>query len=213
MILLILFLRQHFHIRAVVTDSNYPWGNVGECREEVSECDGTTGEMIVVQEKVEPDFEICDNKDNDCNGITDDLDEDEDGVYDCGEDLCLGSVFDNVKLNPNHYAQIDSFDAFEIGANQYCSLVYTMTETKGCTCSQIALKLGGQSSKGCAPGLMEDWTGLDSTPDREYNKKGGNKVTGNFIDTLNSEPGFLCIVSIVAIIALAVVAIYSMRKE
>lgn len=198
---------------SVVTDSNYPWGNVGECKEEISECDGTTGEMIVVQEKIGPDFETCDGKDNDCNSVIDDLDEDEDGVYDCGEDFCPGSVFDNVELNPNHYAQIDSFDAFEIGENHYQSLVYTMAETKGCTCSQLALNLGAQSSKGCAPGLMEEWTGLDSTPDREYNKKGGNKVTGKFTEALNGEAGLLYILTTTAIIALATVAIYALRKK
>jgi hypothetical protein len=45
-----------------------------------------------------------------------------------------------------------------------------MQNTKGCTCKQIVEKLGlgqGQIKKGCAPGVMQQWTGIDQNPDRQ----------------------------------------------
>ena len=96
-------------------------------------------------------------------------DNDGDGVNDC-DDLCLNSVADNIPLNPNQYAQNINFGAFESGPGNDQSIVYDMSTTKGCTCKQIAQALGvgaGHIKKGCSPSVMETWTGLNSTPDRQ----------------------------------------------
>jgi arabinogalactan endo-1,4-beta-galactosidase len=68
-----------------VTDPNLPWDNVGECLEEVSQCDGNTGNYVVIQEKISPQLEICDDTlDNDCDLLIDCDDED------CAEDpICI----------------------------------------------------------------------------------------------------------------------------
>lgn len=77
---------------------------------------------------------------------------------------------DNIALNPNQYAQNNVLtSAFESGPKNDQSLVYNMQNTKGCTCKQIVAKLSvgeGQIKKGCAPGIMQQWTGLDQNPDR-----------------------------------------------
>ena len=59
--------------------------------------------------------------------------------------------------------------AFEVGSKNDQSIVFNMQNTKGCTCKQIVEKLGlglGQIKKGCAPGVMQQWAGLDQNPDR-----------------------------------------------
>jgi hypothetical protein len=114
--------------------------------------------------------ETCNSLDDNCNGIADELDADKDGVNDCAADKCLGSAADNIPLNPNQYAQNNMLtSAFESGANNDQSLVYNMQNTKGCTCKQIVSALGlglGQIKKGCAPGVMQQWAGLDQNIDR-----------------------------------------------
>lgn len=48
--------------------------NVGECIEQISErtcLNGNWGEWVIIQEGVLPTEEICDGKDNNCDGITD----------------------------------------------------------------------------------------------------------------------------------------------
>ena len=104
-------------------------------------------------------------------------DEDFDGICDpgrasalcTGSDLCPGSVLDPIgKLSPNHYGQTVDFGAFEAGPNNDESLVYNQEVTKGCTCSQIADKLGageGNKKKGCDRDLLEQWTGVSAQPD------------------------------------------------
>ena len=97
------------------------------------------------------------------------MDSDFDGVIDIG-DLCRGSTRDNIKLNPNQYAQNIGFGAFETGPNDYQSLVYNMTTTNGCTCSQIVGRLNageGHLKKGCSPSLMEEWAGVSAEADRK----------------------------------------------
>ncbi len=118
-----------------------------------------------------PTSETCNGIDDDCNGVVDDADADKDGLNDCdGADKCLGSVADNIALNPNQYAQNNVLTgAFESGPRGDQSIVYNMQNTKGCTCTQIVAKLGvgiGQIKKGCAPGVMQEWTGLSGEPDR-----------------------------------------------
>jgi hypothetical protein len=118
-----------------------------------------------------PSPETCNGIDDNCNGVADDLDADSDGMNDCsGADKCLGSMADNIALNPNQYAQNNfATSAFESGPSNDQSIVYNMQNTKGCTCKQIVAKLGigiGQITKGCAPGIMQQWTGIDQNPDR-----------------------------------------------
>ncbi len=97
------------------------------------------------------------------------LDSDFDGVIDT-EDLCPDSIMDNIKLNPNQYAQNIGFGAFETGPNNDQSLVYNMEATSGCTCSQIVGRLNageGHLKKGCSPSLMEELTGVSAEADRK----------------------------------------------
>jgi hypothetical protein len=118
--------------------------------------------------------EVCNGLDDNCNGLVDEdvaTDADHDGVSDCnGNDKCLGSIADNIILDPNQYAQNNILtSAFESGPRNDQSIVYNMQNTKGCTCKQIvdALGLGiGQIKKGCAPGVMQQWAGIDQNPDR-----------------------------------------------
>jgi len=114
--------------------------------------------------------ETCNGIDDNCNGVADDLDADSDGMNDCnGADKCPGSVADNIALNPNQYGQ-NSFatSAFESGPSNDQSIVYNMQNTKGCTYKQIVAKsgVGIVSNKGDAPGILQQWTGIDQSPDR-----------------------------------------------
>jgi hypothetical protein len=97
------------------------------------------------------------------------VDADGDGVLD-DVDRCLGSVADNIVLNPNKYAQNVDFGAFEVGPANDQSIVYDMSTTYGCTCIQIVEEVGagkGHLKKGCSPGLIEEWTGVSANPDRK----------------------------------------------
>jgi hypothetical protein len=144
---------------------------IGECaRTGVKICDaqGTGTECSVTPGSPSP--EVCDGKDNNCNSVIDDLDADNDRLNDCTADKCLNSVLDNIILNPNQYAQNTLSSAFEVGTKNEQSIVYNMTSTKGCTCRQIVARLGlglGQITKGCAPGVMQTWTGIAQNPDRQ----------------------------------------------
>ncbi|MFH1725690.1 MAG: Ig-like domain-containing protein, partial [Elusimicrobiota bacterium] len=106
--------------------------------------------------------------DSDADGVPDDFD---------GEsDACPDSALDAMALNPNQYGQNGdaAFGAFEVGPGNAQSAVYDMAATRGCTCRQIAAALGvgeGQLKKGCAPGLMQKWTGLSAQPDMGADKK------------------------------------------
>jgi len=137
-----------------------------------------TGQLVCISGTVNntcipgtPAPETCNGIDDNCNGVADDLDADSDGLNDCsGADKCLGSVADNIALNPNQYAQNNfATSAFESGPSNDQSIVYNMQNTNGCTCKQIVAALGigiGQIKKGCAPGIMQKWTGIDQNPDR-----------------------------------------------
>jgi hypothetical protein len=137
-----------------------------------------TGQLVCISGAVNntcvpgtPGTETCNGIDDNCNGVADDLDADSDGMNDCsGADKCIGSVADNIALNPNQYAQNNfATSAFESGPSNDQSIVYNMQNTKGCTCKQIVVELGigiGQIKKGCAPGIMQKWTGIDQNPDR-----------------------------------------------
>lgn len=136
-----------------------------------------------------PTEETCNGIDDDCNGIIDDVDVDGDGMNDCTEDDCLGSTADNIELNPNQYAQNINFGVFECGSNNDASVVYSMVETKGCTCTQIVEKLDageGHLKKGCSPSLMEEFTGLSSEADRQQHIGQRKGITGRVIDFFDS---------------------------
>jgi len=102
-------------------------------------------------------------------------DSDGDGVGDIA-DMCPASVTDDIKNpDPNQYAQNINFGFFEIGPDNHQSEVYDMSTTKGCTCKQIIEQLGngnglgkGHLKKGCSPGIMKKWTGINPQPDRHY---------------------------------------------
>ncbi|MCK4588824.1 MAG: SBBP repeat-containing protein [Nanoarchaeota archaeon] len=155
----------------------------------------------------------CDNIDNDCDPTTpDNPDFDNDGVNDCYDDRCLASTLDNINLNPNQYAQNINFGAFEVGKENYPSLVYDMYVTKGCTCKQIAEVLGkgeGHVKKGCSPSIMGEWTGISAQPDRAYNS---GKITGGAVVDINQETILLGMISIVSIIALVIVSLTAFNK-
>jgi len=86
-----------------------------------------------------------------------------------GGDLCLNSSPDRMSLGPNQYGLLDFNSPFSIGKNNRLSKIYNAKSTHGCTCSQIVGKMSagkGHLKKGCSPGLMEDFTGIDSSGDR-----------------------------------------------
>lgn len=97
--------------------------------------------------------ELCDGKDNNCDGETDETicgdqtDADCDAVNDCSGDLCLGTSYwvAIVKLNPNH------FDSTNLD----------LILTHGCSCSQILeIKPGkneGELQMGCTNDTINIW--------------------------------------------------------
>jgi hypothetical protein len=200
-----------------VTHENEPWGDTGECQKELSQCDGELGEFVVVQYLVGPADETCDNKDNDCSGAVDDIDEDGDIVNDCYNDVCPGSTGDGIDLNPNHYAQNVLYGLFEVGPGNNPSLVYSMKNTRGCTCLQIVnlLEAGeGHAKHGCSPSIMEEWTGISANPDRVYNKKGGNKggkLSGRAVSDLSSEDSELLMLYLLAMLSVVIVTAVALR--
>ncbi|MBI4041918.1 MAG: thrombospondin type 3 repeat-containing protein [Deltaproteobacteria bacterium] len=113
-----------------------------------------------------------DQADSDGDGIgnaCEAADSDGDGVLD-EDDLCPGTLADNIALNPNQYAQNDLLTgAFECGRNNAQSSVYTLEATHGCNCTQIVETLGlgkGHLKKGCSPGIMQRFTGIAHKTDR-----------------------------------------------
>ena len=93
--------------------------------------------------------EVCDGKDNNCNRLIDEVDNDGDRFNDCnGQDKCTGLVLPQrptsfIRLNPNSYALNN-----QIGY--------------GCTCEEILAfcKPGGtlgQYKYGCSQGTYKNW--------------------------------------------------------
>lgn len=101
--------------------------------------------------------------DDGVTGCTLACDRDGDGLLNAA-DRCPTSIPDTMTLNPENYAQKANWGAFEAGPKDDQSLVYTMETTNGCTCTEIADKLGiglGAAVKGCSPGNMKAFTNLD----------------------------------------------------
>lgn len=127
----------------------------GICAGSVKVCDGENG-WIEPDYSSLPNYEYpevsCDRLDNDCNGVVDDVDEDNDGVNDCTTDKCLGTIPWSVEqeLKPNHY---DSSN-WEISDENF-----------GCNCEQILFcKPGsnnGEFKFGCSQGTMDIWISQD----------------------------------------------------
>jgi len=129
-------------------------------------------------------LEICDGKDNNCNGIIDDniLDSDGDGVSDC-QDKCSGTLADVMNLGPNNYGDIDGDGIFEwnSGSAKTPKIVdssVTLEDTYGCSCSQIiALKPGkdsGEMKFGCTGG--SNGLGLQGTMKLWISKQGWGAI-------------------------------------
>lgn len=97
------------------------------------------------------------------------LDDDGDGVSD-GDDFCPGTLIPEgvppKKLNPNHWALIDSdseFDTVIKGKGKGPNRSYNVEDTAGCSCEQIieAQGLGkGPTKHGCSIGVMDNWVEL-----------------------------------------------------
>lgn len=119
----------------------------------VGEC-SANGEMVCVDGYLRdtcapgtPLAEVCDGKDNDCNGVSDDLDADSDSFNDCIGDKCVNLDLpapsaDFRELKANHYA---------LGAQ----IGY------GCTCEEVLYcKPGSDNGEfmfGCSQGTYSVW--------------------------------------------------------
>ena len=152
------------------------------CRLDVGFCECEPTGPVCGDNVCEPGEELSCAQD--CNLPSD---EDHDGVLD-EFDLCPASTIDMIDLNPNQYAQNQQSAAFESGPNNDQSIVFTMQNTNGCTCRQIAEQLGigaGNIKKGCSPGIMQVFTGIDHQPDRDagIGKNNDNLITGGAVST------------------------------
>lgn len=109
----------------------------------------------------------CDlNSDTLC-GVVINLDEDNDGVIE--GDYCPGTVADvagGVKLNPNHWRYNGTWWVKGLTrGGQGNSSVYTMNDTRGCSCDQVINILQshtgenylGHRKSGCSAGFIEDF--------------------------------------------------------
>jgi hypothetical protein len=117
--------------------------------------------------------EVCDGRDNNCDGQQDEsvcgepTDADCDGVNDCTSDWCLGTTGDDLledSLLPKHYADLDADRVFETrskGAAPLEDSVLTLADTHGCSCLQIVGQLPGSNEgladHGCPLELMRAW--------------------------------------------------------
>lgn len=145
-------------------------------------------------------------------------DEDGDGVPD-EYDLCVGTLPDTMELGPNQYGQLDLSGPFETGPESDQSLVYTMAETNGCSCEQIVDLLGkgtGHTAKGCSPSVMEEFTSLNSEPDRKAGigrRAKPNSITGSVVSDIADGLGPEMMVGLIGLLVIAGVVMHSHRKN
>ena len=93
-------------------------------------------------------------------------DSDADGLAD-DTDRCPGTVIPETAptegLKPNHYVLADGDGTFDTLGG--VSGPFTIQQTAGCSCEQIAVQLGlgnGHRKNGCSKGSLEDWITLAS---------------------------------------------------
>lgn len=67
--------------------------NVGVCKAGVYFCDVSVGADPVCVDYIGPSEEICDNKDNDCDGTTDNIKKNCSSVCEAGEQICQSGVW------------------------------------------------------------------------------------------------------------------------
>lgn len=117
-------------------------------------------------------------------------DSDNDGVPDA-DDQCSDTLLpDGVpekNLKPNHYADVDGDGIFEVTVPKsktkaIVDSVYTLADTRGCTCEQIlAIKEGnnlGEKMYGCSSGTMSEFVAGADWAYNEPEEDGGNSPIG-----------------------------------
>jgi hypothetical protein len=122
--------------------------------------------------------ELCNGIDDDCNGQSENVDADNDGVNDCGADACPGSKADAAYAAPvpskrllnNHWVLASIGGVLQwvtegpVKPNEFQP---TLAYSDGCSCKQIldALRaltgndMNGQYFYGCTKGTLKDWNG------------------------------------------------------
>jgi hypothetical protein len=93
------------------------------------------------------------------------VDLDGDGVpdnLDACADTRIPEALPTVELKLNHYALVNGDRLFDTPAGRNSPPVFTLDDTRGCSCEQILDQIGdavGQRLFGCSVGTIKDWIG------------------------------------------------------